>query len=153
MALPCILVLKLSIRHQSCTDCFLFRIKTLNGVIREFSVNWFFCTDGWWYFNVSLLKQWLSYILAWTWLSQIPDFQQLSFPAAGVEGKRRRKGKDDENRWCSPVCLVQQQQCQGRLSSTFKITAGLHRHCSSAPRVVTIQTQTSFICLLKVMWL
>lgn len=61
MALPSILVLKLSIRHQTCTDCFLFRRKTLNGVVREFNVNWLFCTDGWWCLNVSFLKHWLSY--------------------------------------------------------------------------------------------
>lgn len=149
-ALPSILMLKLSIRHRICIDCFLFRRKTLNGVVMEFSVNWLFCTDGWWCLNVPLLKRGLSYHSLHECGSQIPDSQQLSFPAAGVEG-RRGKGKDDENRWYSPVCLG--QQCQGRLSNTFKITTGLHRHCSSTPRVVTIQTQTCFISLLKIMWL
>lgn len=61
MVLPSILVLKLSIWHHSCTDCFLFRRKTLNEVVREFSVNWLFRTDECWCWNVSLVKQWLSY--------------------------------------------------------------------------------------------
>lgn len=150
MALPSILVLKLSIRHQSCTDSFLFRRKTLNVVVREFRVNWLFCTDGWWCFNVSLLKQWLSYHSCMNLLLTDPRFSAAVFPSCWCEREEEEEGWE----WvriggAAPVCLVQQQQCQGRLSNMFKITAALHRHCSSTPRVGTIQTQTCFICFLK----
>lgn len=136
-------------KTQSCTDCFLFRRKTLNGFVREFSVNWLFCSDGWWCLNVSLLKQWLSYHSLHEPGSHRSQILSSTFPAAGVEGRRRKMVTIGGT--AQSVCLV--QQCQGRLSNTFIITTGLHRHCSCTLRVVTLQTQTCFICLLNVTWL
>lgn len=113
--------MKLSIWHQSCTGCFLFRRKTLNEVVREFNVNWLFCTDGWWCLNVSLVKQWLSYhslhepgslrsqILS-SCLSQLWAWKG----GGGGRGKMVRRGGGALCAWCSSSAKA---DCQTRLGS------------------------------------
>lgn len=100
---------------------FLFRRKTLNGVVREFNVNWLFCTDGWWCLNVSLLKQWLSYhslhepgshrsqILS-SCLSQL-----LAWKGGGGRGKMVGVGGAAQCAWCSSSSA--RADCQTRLGS------------------------------------